>query len=104
MRAGLRPIRFYSRVARAPMGSLVRREAPGKANMARFNPVEFIGEVRQEVSKVTWPKPREVWITTVLVGIMVALASIFFMIADFIIGGTVNWVLSGGPARLFGLR
>ena len=72
--------------------------------MARFNPIEFIGEVRQEVAKVTWPKPREVWITTLLVGIMVTLASIFFLIADFIIGGAVNFVLGGGIAKLLGLR
>ncbi len=72
--------------------------------MARFNPIEFIGEVRQEVAKVIWPKPREVWITTVLVGIMVTLAAIFFLIADIIIGGTVNYILGGGIARLLGLR
>ncbi|MDZ4842556.1 MAG: preprotein translocase subunit SecE [Hyphomicrobium aestuarii] len=70
--------------------------------MARFNPVEFISEVRQEVSKVTWPKMREVWITTVLVGIMVVVASIFFLIADWVIGSAVNWILRGGPAWLLG--
>jgi preprotein translocase subunit SecE len=71
--------------------------------MARFNlaglvskPVEFVGEVRQEVSKVTWPKSREVWITTVLVGVMVAVASIFFLLADFVIGGGIKMLLSLG--------
>jgi preprotein translocase subunit SecE len=64
--------------------------------MARFNPIEFLGEVRQEVSKVVWPKPREVWITTLLVGLMVAVAAVFFLIADFIIGGAVNWLLKLG--------
>ena len=49
------------------------------------NPLVFIQEVRQEVSKVTWPTWKEVWITTVMVLIMVALTSIFFMIADQII-------------------
>ena len=39
------------------------------------NPLQFIDEVRQEVSKVTWPTWKEVWVTTIMVLIMVALAS-----------------------------
>jgi preprotein translocase subunit SecE len=64
--------------------------------MARLNPVQFIQEVRQEVSKVTWPTRKEVWITTVLVLIMVALASIFFMLVDQLMGYFVSWILSIG--------
>ena len=41
--------------------------------MAKLNPVEFIQEVRQEVSKVTWPTWKEVWITTAMVLVMVTL-------------------------------
>jgi preprotein translocase subunit SecE len=61
-----------------------------------MNPLKFIDEVRQEVSKVTWPTPKEVWITTIMVLIMVAITSIFFMIADLTIGSLVQWVLSLG--------
>ena len=64
--------------------------------MARYNPVEFIQEVRHEVSKVTWPTLREVWITTVMVGIMVALASVFFLFADFVLGNLVHTLLGLG--------
>jgi preprotein translocase subunit SecE len=64
--------------------------------MARYNPIEFINEVRHEVSKVTWPTPREVWVTTVLVGIMVAVASVFFLIADQVLGTFVKMLLSLG--------
>ena len=64
--------------------------------MARYNPVEFINEVRHEVSKVTWPTFREVWITTILVGLMVAAASIYFVIADQILGTLVKMLLSLG--------
>ena len=66
--------------------------------MARYNPVEFINEVRHEVSKVTWPTLREVWITTVLVGIMVTLASLFFLFFDQILGVAVRTLLSLGKA------
>ena len=64
--------------------------------MARYNPVEFINEVRHEVSKVTWPTLREVWITTVLVGIMVTFAALFFLLADQVLGYTVKLLLSLG--------
>ncbi len=64
--------------------------------MSRYNPVEFINEVRHEVSKVTWPTFREVWITTVLVGIMVAMAAIFFLLSDQVLGTLVRFLLSLG--------
>jgi preprotein translocase subunit SecE len=64
--------------------------------MARYNPVEFVNEVRHEISKVTWPTQREVMITTVLVGIMVAVASIFFLMADQVLGFLVKSLLSLG--------
>lgn len=60
------------------------------------NPLQFVDEVRQEVSKVTWPTWKEVWVTTVMVIIMVALASIFFMTADFVLGSLVRLVLDFG--------
>ena len=60
------------------------------------NPFEFIQEVRQEVSKVTWPTWKEVWITTVMVLIMVTLASIFFLLADQVLGKLINFLLSLG--------
>ena len=64
--------------------------------MARLNPVQFIQEVRQEVAKVTWPTRKEVWITTVAVLIMVTMASIFFMLADLLLGTAVNFILGLG--------
>lgn len=60
------------------------------------NPLQFVDEVRQEVSKVTWPAWKEVWITTVMVLIMVTLASIFFLLADQVIGTVVRYVLNFG--------
>jgi preprotein translocase subunit SecE len=62
------------------------------------NPLVFIQEVRQEVSKVTWPTWKEVWITTVMVLIMVALTSIFFMVADQIIATVVKYILGAGQS------
>lgn len=61
--------------------------------MAKYNPFQFIQEVRQEVSKVTWPGRKEVWVTTAAVLVTVALAAIFFLITDQILGWLVSLVL-----------
>ncbi len=53
--------------------------------MARTNPLQFIQQVRAEVSKLVWPTRREVMLTTVMVFIMAALTAVFFAIVDIII-------------------
>jgi preprotein translocase subunit SecE len=60
------------------------------------NPFEFVQEVRQEVAKVTWPTWKEVWITTIMVLVMVSLASIFFLFADQVLGWFINYLLRFG--------
>jgi preprotein translocase subunit SecE len=60
------------------------------------NPFHFVEEVRQEVSKVTWPTFKEVWITTAMVLVMVAMTSIFFLLADTVIAYGVQAVLQLG--------
>lgn len=62
--------------------------------MAAVNPIKFLQEVRQEVSKVTWPSRQETIISTVMVLAMVTLASLFFLAADQIISTVVQWVLA----------
>ena len=51
----------------------------------RRNPLAFFGEVRREVSKVTWPSWKETWLTTMMVFIMVGLTMVFFAVVDFIL-------------------
>ena len=47
-----------------------------------FSPFKFLQEVRSETAKVTWPTRRETTITTIMVFVMVVIASIFFLLAD----------------------
>lgn len=61
--------------------------------MARTNPFEFLQQVREEAAKVTWPSRRETMISTVMVFIMVAIASVFFLAVDAILHKGVQWVL-----------
>jgi preprotein translocase subunit SecE len=52
--------------------------------------------VRQELDKVTWPSRRETSITTVMVGIMVALTAIFFVVVDMGLSWGVSTILGFG--------
>ncbi len=62
--------------------------------MARTNPLQFIQQVRTEVSKVVWPTRREVMLTTVMVLIMATLTAIFFALVDLLIRSGLQGVLS----------
>jgi preprotein translocase subunit SecE len=53
--------------------------------MAKTNPVQFVQQVRAEVSKITWPTRREVILTTVMVFIMAAVTAVFFALVDILI-------------------
>ena len=64
--------------------------------MARTSPGEFIRQVRQEASKVTWPTRRETVTATVMVFIMVALAALFFFVVDQLLALVVRYVLGLG--------
>jgi preprotein translocase subunit SecE len=63
--------------------------------MAKTNPFEFVQQVREETRKVTWPSRKETLITTVMVLIMVVLASAFFLVVDFVLKNAVERVLFG---------
>jgi preprotein translocase subunit SecE len=65
----------------------------GYKPMAKISPFKFLQEVRSEVDKVTWPSRRETMITTGMVFVMVAIASIFFLVADQIMRFLVTLVL-----------
>jgi preprotein translocase subunit SecE len=62
--------------------------------MARTNPITFLQQVRQETAKVTWPSRNEVLISTIMVLVLVTMASIFFLVADQIISWLVGLMLS----------
>ncbi|GGB59830.1 hypothetical protein GCM10011316_34850 [Roseibium aquae] len=61
--------------------------------MPKTNPLKFIQEVRAETAKVTWPTRRETGVTTLMVFIMVFIASIFFLLADQLMGWGIGLLL-----------
>jgi preprotein translocase subunit SecE len=64
--------------------------------MAKFNLFKFLQEVRAEGQKVTWPSRRETAVTTAMVFVMVAVASVFFLVADQLMRLVVTFVLGIG--------
>ena len=64
--------------------------------MAKTSPTEFVQQVRQEASKVTWTPRNEILVTTVMVFIMVAFASVFFLLVDQVLGRVVQFLLNLG--------
>ncbi len=64
--------------------------------MSKPSPIEFARQVRQEVSKVTWPSRRETGITTLMVFVMVVVASLFFLVVDIGLAAAVKFVLGLG--------
>jgi len=63
--------------------------------MAKTNVAEFIQQVRQEMSRVTWPTRKETLVTTAMVFVMVFIAAAFFFVVD--------QALSYGVRLIFGL-
>ena len=63
--------------------------------MAKTNATEFVQQVRQELSRVTWPTRKETLVTTAMVFAMTFIAAVFFFVVD--------QILSYGVRLLFGL-
>jgi preprotein translocase subunit SecE len=59
----------------------------------RVSPFKFLQQVRQEVSKVTWPTRKETTVTTAMVFVMVVLSAFFFLAIDAILGTAVRLAL-----------
>lgn len=62
----------------------------------RTNPLQFLAQVRQEARKVTWTTWKETWISTVMVLIMVAFATLFFFLVDLAISFGIDQIFNLG--------
>ena len=61
-----------------------------------MKPLRFLQEVRREGGKVTWPSSRETLTGAIMVVIMVAIASVFFLIIDQIFSFGLDKVIGIG--------
>ncbi len=58
-----------------------------------MNIVKFFKEVRSETGKVTWPSRKETGISTLMVLIMVTIASLFFLAVDMALSNLIRLIL-----------
>ncbi|MBI1776935.1 MAG: preprotein translocase subunit SecE [Proteobacteria bacterium] len=63
---------------------------------SKISPIEFFRQVRQEVSKVTWPSRKETTVTTSMVFLMVVILAVFFLVVDQAASLFVRTILSFG--------
>ena len=64
--------------------------------MAKPSVGGFVRQVRQEVSKVTWPSRKETVQSVIMVFVMVAIAALFFFAVDILLAWLVQLALSVG--------
>ena len=60
----------------------------------KFNPGQYIREIRREVSKVTWPSRKETVVSTGMVFLMVFVAALFFFLVDQVLSTAVKLILT----------
>ena len=74
-------------------GAAVAADAPKKP---RVSIPQFLSQVRAEARKIVWPSRKETWITSVMVFLMVAIATVFFFVVDFGLARISTWLLALG--------
>ena len=64
--------------------------------MANVSPAQFVRQVRQEISRISWANRRDTGLATLIVFIMATIAAIFFLLVDFVLSNVVQIVLGLG--------
>ena len=90
---GKSPQAIRDRAAKTAAVLATPNGAAAQAPKKKTSIPQFAREVRAEARKITWTSRKETWITSVMVGIMVVLAAIFFFGVDFIIGWLMGLIL-----------
>lgn len=89
--------------ARAETGASAAQAGPAtiqgsvaepKTKQKKVGPVQFFRQVRDETQKITWTSRNETMVSTIMVLIMVAIASLFFFAVDSILRWIVPMILS----------
>ena len=62
----------------------------------KVSPALFVRQVKQEVSKITWPTRRETMQGTMVVLILCAVLAVFLFVVDTLFAGIVRWIMTIG--------
>ena len=88
-----RPKGIQDRAARTAAAMATPGGTVAQAPKQKTSIAQFFREVRAEGRKITWTSRKETWITSVMVAIMVALASVFFWGVDTFLRVALSFVL-----------
>ena len=61
--------------------------------MLKTRPLDFMRQVRQEISKVTWPTRKETMVNSIMVIVLSVIAALFFLAADGLIAFIIGHIL-----------
>ena len=64
--------------------------------MAKVSPAQFVRQVRQEITRISWANRRETGVATLTVFIMATIAAVFFLLVDLVLSNVVQFVLGLG--------
>ena len=62
----------------------------------KTNPAQFVREVRQELSKVTWPEKKDTFMSSIIVIVLIILFSIFFLLTDQVWSFAIKKIINFG--------
>ena len=88
--------RSRSRTPAPRQTAAVSARAEEHAPKKPINPLQFFREVRAEARKITWTSRKETWITSVMVLIMVVVASLFLSLVDLVLRFGISSLLRLG--------
>ena len=72
--------------------NLYRHQTP----MAKTSPAQFVRQVRQEISRISWATRRETGTATITVFVMATIAAVFFLLVDMVLSNVVQLILGLG--------
>ncbi len=55
----------------------------------KTSPMQFLRQVRQEISKISWPSRQETIMSTLMVIVLCFIVSLFFFMVD----GSISWLV-----------
>ena len=61
--------------------------------MSALSPAQFVRQVRQELSRISWASRRDTALATLTVFIMATIAALFFLLVDLILSHLVQFIL-----------
>lgn len=64
--------------------------------MAKVSPAQFVRQVRQEVSRISWASRRDTGLATITVFVMATIAALFFLLVDMVLSNLIQFVLGLG--------